>query len=182
VVARGWRSIGPELVVTESDPERALVQRLDGQPALERLRRLAADEVPGGEVPHINRALGIGPVPNGSGTAVTVRRVHGADRSNGAIAAGPISAGSVVCFWVRGDPASDLRRLLAGRQADTALAFVAEAGRRGYGEGDHDAEIIADALDITAVVGLVAPTQIGPVGDRLEAVDGEASVALLTDR
>jgi small ligand-binding sensory domain FIST len=181
LVARGWRAIGPYLQVTESDVERDLILGLDGVPALERLRRVAADEVPAEEVPRINRHLGVGP-DQGDVGAVAVREVRGADRSNGAIAAGPIAEGTVVRFWVRGNPGADLRRVLAGRRADTALAFVADPSARGYGAGDHDAEIISDVLGIPRVVGLVAPAQVGPVGNRLRTLRGDAAIALLSDR
>jgi small ligand-binding sensory domain FIST len=188
VVARGWRPVGPPLTVTEADAHRGLLRRLDGVPALDRLRRMTSDEVPAGELALMQRQLAVGPEPEGDradGTPVVeeVWEVRGADRSNGAIAiAGPVMAGTTIHFWVRDDPAPHLRRALLGREADSALAFVAEPHRRGYGPGDHDAEVVADQLGITAVTGMVGPAQIGPVGGTLRALEADACLALLTAR
>jgi small ligand-binding sensory domain FIST len=188
VVARGWRPIGPPLTVTEADAHRGLVRQLDGVPALDRLHRMTRDEVPAGELGLMQRQLAVGPEPEpdgGDGPPVVeeVWEVRGADRSNGAIAtAGPVTAGTRIHFWVRDDPGPHLRRALLGRRADTALAFVGEPHRRGYGAGDHDAEVVADQLGIRAVTGMIAPTQIGPVGGALRALEADASLALLTAR
>ncbi|MBO0694182.1 MAG: hypothetical protein J2P58_14855, partial [Acidimicrobiaceae bacterium] len=131
VTATDWRPIGPALSVTESDPARGLVLGLDGVPALERLHRLATDEVPAEEIEWINRRLGLGPEPaERPGTlgdedpAASVVAVQGGDRSNGAIAAGVFPPGSRVRFWVGGDPETGLRRALSGRAGDSALVFT----------------------------------------------------------
>jgi small ligand-binding sensory domain FIST len=188
VVARGWRPVGPALTVTEADAHRGLLRRLDGVPALDRLRRMTSDEVPAAELGLMQRQLAVGPEPEvagGDGTPVVeeVWEVRGADRSNGAIAtAGPVISGTRIHFWVRDDPARHLRRALLGREADSALAFVADPQRRGYGPGDHDAEVLADQLGITAVTGMVGPAQIGPVGGALRAMESDACLALLTAR
>jgi small ligand-binding sensory domain FIST len=109
-----------------------------------------------------------------------IHRVQGADRANGAIAAGAVEVGATVRFWVRGDPASDLRAVLVGRAADAALAFTGDPAGRGYHAADlaHDAEIIAEALGVSRLAGLVAPGQIGPGG----TFRGAASLALFADR
>jgi small ligand-binding sensory domain FIST len=184
-VAQGWRAIGPALVVTESDPSRELVIALDDVPALERLQRMAADEVPAEEVPRINRQLGLGAaapdrLEGDTGTPPVVYPVRGADRANGAIAAGSLARGTTVRFWVRGDPAWDLRRTLLGHEADAALAFTADPVSRGYAPGHllRDAETVTDALGVSRLAGLVAPTQLGPGG----AFHAAATLALFSDR
>jgi small ligand-binding sensory domain FIST len=188
VTAQGWRTLGPTLVVTESDPTRGLVLGLDGIPALDRLRRLAADEVPAEEVPRINRQLGIAlvdadvaAVASGrGGDPSMVQRVVGADRANGAMAAGPLPDGATVRFCVRADPAADLARVLAGQVADAALVFAADPRRRGYAAADvaHDAEVVSDRLGLSQLAGAVAPLQLGPGGN----FDAAAAVALFVDR
>jgi small ligand-binding sensory domain FIST len=183
--AQGWRAIGPVLVVTESDPSRGLVVTLDDVPALERLQRMASDEVPAEEVPRINRQLGLGAAgpdaPAGeTETSPVIYHVRGADRANGAVAAGALEVGTTVRFWVRGDPAWDLRRTLVGHGADAVLAFAADPVSRGYGPTDllRDAETVTDALGVSRLAGLVAPTQLGPGG----AFGGAATLALFSDR
>jgi small ligand-binding sensory domain FIST len=211
VTATDWRAIGPEMAVTESDPGRELVLELDGVPALERLRRLAADEVPAEEIEWINRRLGIGPaaapgspvrIDAGAGPEVgaaldpasSVVEVRGGDRSNGAIAAGPFPTGSRIRFWVGGDPEVGLRRALDGRAADSVLLFAAGPAARGYpprpggtpaagaGPGPADASIVADALRVHRVLGMVAPAQIGPQPGRLGLRRRDVTMALLSNR
>jgi small ligand-binding sensory domain FIST len=184
-VAQGWRAIGPALLVTDSDPSRGLVITLDDVPALERLQHMAADEVPAEEVPRINRHLGLGAVApdlldDENVAPPVIHQVRGADRANGAIAAGPLALGTVVQFWVRGDPAWDLRRTLVGHAADAVLAFAADPASRGYAPTHllRDAETVTDALGVSRLAGLVAPTQLGPGG----AFQGAATLALFSDR
>jgi small ligand-binding sensory domain FIST len=230
VTATDWRPIGPEMAVSDSDPERDIILGLDGVPALERLHRLATDEVPAEEIEWINRRLGIGPqtrLPgagdgDGDDPASSVVEVRGGDRSNGAIAAGAFPVGSQVRFWVGGDPESGLRRALGGRAADSVVVFAADPAARGYpptaadlagdpaasgppspsapsrtgrlpaaGDGypgdpgafeaPADAPVIADALGVQRVFGMVAPAQIGPLGGRLRLRRRDATMALLSD-
>lgn len=191
VRAPGWRAIGPELVVTESDPDRGLILTLDGAPALDRLRRVATDEVPAEEIGSINRRLGIGSSP-----AATVE-VAGGDRSNGAIAAGPLAEGSRVHFWVTADPAADLRRALSEHRRDspeppaTALVFSADPLVRGYqvdpaaARPATDAAVLSDVLGIDRLIGAVAIGQIssgGSPADGLRVGRAEATVAFLSER
>ena len=219
VTATDWRPIGPEIAVTQSDTARGLVLGLDGLPALERLRRLASDEVPAEEIGWINRRLGIGPEEGPGGSdgadpsapldpAASVVEVRGGDRSNGAIAAGAFAPGSRVHFWVGGDPETGLLRALGERHADSVVVFTADPASRGYAPAGElagldgaptpttrlpgnppvggaalptDAPIIADALGLDRVLGLVAPTQIGPVGGRLRLGRSHVTMALLSD-
>jgi len=221
VTATDWRPIGPEMAVTESDPARGLVLGLDGIPALERLKRLASDEVPAEEIGWINRRLGIGPEARPGGRvgadpafdpAASVEEVRGGDRSNGAIAGGAFAPGSRVRFWVGGNPETGLLRALGGRSADSVLVFTADPASRGYtpigepadlagaatptgggpgklsgqapaagGPVPTDAPIIADALGLDRVLGLVGPAQIGPLGGRLRLGRSHVSMALLSD-
>lgn len=198
VRAAGWRAIGPELVVTESDPERGLILALDGAPALRRLHRLATDEVPAEEISRINRRLGIGPAP------ASVWEVSGGDRSNGAIAAGPLAEGVRVRFWVAAEPAADLRQALARHRREaadspaSALAFTADPLTRGYRVDsrpdsrldprspppDADAAVLADALGMGRLIGVVAAAQLSSRGTRGEGLRigrAEAAVALLSE-
>ncbi len=183
VVSQGWRAVGPRLSVTDADAHRGLIRELDGMPALPRLQRLATDEVPSSDVAFFNQGLAIGPEVVGPASSAARYEVRGADRRNGAIATdGPIPAGTEVRFWVRGDPGADLRRVLAPRHAESALAFVADPLQRRYETPEGDAEIIEELLGTTAVTGMVASAQIAPIGPDLRLLRSDASVALMSPR
>ena len=124
VVSQGCRPIGQPFVVTRA--ERNIVYELGGQPAYERLLDTARRGLSDDEIALVNQGLFMGLVIDehkldfGPGDFL-VRNVMGFDPENGAIAVGDVvEVGTTAQFHVR-DAATadeDLRRLLAGRQAD----------------------------------------------------------------
>jgi small ligand-binding sensory domain FIST len=73
----------------------------------------------------------------------------------------------------------DLRHLLSGQTADGALVFTCNGrGIRLFGQPDHDAQVIDDALDGAPAVGIFAAGEFGPVGGRNFVHGFTASVAL----
>jgi small ligand-binding sensory domain FIST len=80
-----------------------------------------------------------------------------------------VAVGTTVQFQVRDAAAADedLRGMLAGVSGDAALVFTCNGrGRRLFGEDDHDARLVADAVPGGAVAGMFCAGEIGPLGGR----------------
>jgi small ligand-binding sensory domain FIST len=114
-----------------------------------------------------------------------VRAVVGADRRHRALAVGDrVAVGTTVQFQVRDAAAADddLRTLLAGATGDAALVFTCNGrGQRLFGEPDHDARIVHDALGAPALAGMFCAGEIGPVGGRSFVHGFTASVLLFQE-
>jgi small ligand-binding sensory domain FIST len=172
VVSQGCRPIGDPMIVTRAEGN--LVIEMAGRSALDRLddlvRRADPDE----------RALLAGGLQ--LGVAVDehretfgrgdflVRSVLGADRTSRGRGVGPRGAGgTTVQFQVRDAEAADddLRTLLAGAHGAGALVFTCNGrGVRLFGEPDHDARMVYDALGTPALAGMFCAGELGPVGRR----------------
>lgn len=171
VVSQGTRPFGDLMTVTRG--ERNVVRELAGRPALERL--MEAVETLGPEDRALAaRGLHLGRVVDehrqhpGRGDFL-VRNVLGADREAGAVAvADEVELGSTVQFQLRDVRAADedLRQLMRGRGAAAgALLFTCSGrGTRMFGEPDHDASIVSEALYGGAVAGMFCAGEFGPVG------------------
>jgi len=113
-----------------------------------------------------------------------IRNVLGGDADNGAMQLDDeIDVGATVQFQVRdaGSADEDLRRMIEGRSADTALLFTCNGRGRGlFRQADHDASIVCDTLDDPPVAGMFCAGEIGPVGGRNFLHGFTASVALIT--
>ena len=185
VVSQGCRPIGNPYVVTRS--ERNVVYELGGQPAYERLMDMARQGMSEDDIRLINQGLHLGVVIDEHKTEFgpgdfLVRNVMGADPDNGAIAVNDVvDVGTTVQYHVRdaGTADEDLRHLLQGRSADAALVFTCNGrGIRLFGQPDHDARVIDDALDGAPAAGIFAAGEFGPVGGRNFVHGFTASVAL----
>jgi small ligand-binding sensory domain FIST len=154
---------------------------------VQRLREMATSRLDEEDVRLVNQGLHLGVVVDerkvefGPGDFL-VRNVLGGDPDNGAIAVGDVvEVGRTVQYHVRDAAGADveLRRLLADAEAEAALLFTCNGrGRRLFGEPDHDARILYEALDGAPVAGFFAAGELGPVGGR-NAVHGfTASIAL----
>jgi small ligand-binding sensory domain FIST len=187
VVSQGCRPIGSPMVVTSG--EGAIVRELAGRPALERVQAVLG-ALPPGELALARQGLHIGRVIDehkadfGRGDFL-VRNVLGADKEAGAVAVGgEVELGATVQLHVRDANSADedLRLLMAGRAADAALLFTCSGrGTHLFGVADHDANVVADALDGAPVAGMSCAGEVGPVGDRSFLHGFTASIALFSE-
>jgi len=187
VVSQGCRPIGDPMIVTAADRNRLL--GLAGRPALDRIEALARAADPDertrlAEGLHLGIAVDEHRATFGRGDFL-VRNLIGVDRESGAlVTTEQVPVGTTVQFQVRD---ADLRALLAeasaGGLADGALLFTCNGrGRRLFGEPDHDAEAVTEALRSDAVAGMFCAGEIGPVDDRSFVHGFTASIVLFHDR
>jgi small ligand-binding sensory domain FIST len=186
VVSQGCRPIGHPLVVTSAAGN--ILYELAGEPPLQRLATLAKSTLTEEEVDLINQGgLHLGRVVDehraGFGVGdFLVRNVLGADRTVGAIAVNDrVETGTTVQFHLRDAEAADqdLRRLLAGRQARSALLFTCNGrGTRLFGKPHHDAGVLSEVLGPVPVAGFFAAGEFGPVAGRNFVHGFTASMAL----
>ncbi len=184
VVSQGCAPIGEPFTVTRA--EGSMIHEIAGRPALERVREVvdgltAADRTKAAAGLHIGRVVDEHRVDFERGDFL-VRNVLGADPSTGAVAIGDqISIGDTVQLQVRDATSADadLRLLLDDHRASGALVFTCNGrGSRFFGEADHDASVVSEALGTTAVGGMFCAGEIGPVGTRNFVHGFTASVAL----
>ncbi len=184
VVSQGCRPIGEPFIVTRA--EHNFIHELGGRPALERVQQLIDSATPADRT-LLAQGLHAGIVIDERKAEFArgdflVRNVLGANRESGAVAVGDlIEAGTTVQFQVR-DAATadeDLRALLHGPPAVSALVFTCNGrGSQLFGEPDHDAALVADAVRGGAVAGMFCAGEIGPVGGRTFLHGFTASVLL----
>jgi small ligand-binding sensory domain FIST len=185
IVSQGCRPIGSPYVVTRA--ERNVIYELGGTPPMQRLLDMARTQLPEEDVRLVNQGLHLGVVVDerkaefGPGDFL-VRNVLGADPENGAIAVGDlVEVGRTVQYHVRDAHSADeeLRRLLGGEEAAGALLFTCNGrGRRLFGEPNHDAGVLHDALDGAPAAGFFAAGELGPVAGRNALHGFTASIAL----
>ena len=187
VVSQGCRRIGDPMAVTSG--EGSIVRELAGRPALDRVQEVlgslpAADLALARQGLHLGRVVDEHKAEYGPGDFL-IRNVLGADRENGAVAVGDeVDLGATVQLQVRDATSADeeLRRLLAGRASDAALLFTCNGrGTHLFGVPDHDAGVLADALDRVPVAGMSCAGEIGPVGGRSFLHGFTASIALFRE-
>jgi small ligand-binding sensory domain FIST len=187
IVSQGCRPIGAPLIVTRS--ERNVLYEIGGERALDRLlesvRALSPEDLAlASNGLHLGRAVDESKVDFGRGDFV-IRNVIGVDKEVGAVAVGDlVDVGTTVQFHIR-DSASadeDLRELITGVPAAGALVFTCNGrGVRFFGEPDHDAGLVADALGHRALAGMFCAGELGPVGGHNFLHGYTASLALFTD-
>ena len=183
VVSQGCRPVGEPMIVTKSEGQ--VVYELAGQPALDRLMGVVEALSPEdrGRAQH---GLHVGRVIDESKATFErgdflIRSVIGGDRKVGAIAVGDeVPVGATLQFHVRDADSADqdLRALLAGRTASSALVFTCNGrGMHLFGRPDHDAEVVTDQVG-PAVAGMFCAGELGPVGARSFLHGFTASVLL----
>ena len=115
---------------------------------------------------HLGRAVDESKADFSRGDFV-IRNVIGVDKEVGAVAVGDlIDIGTTVQFHIR-DAASadeDLRELVSGVPADGADLHLQRPRRRLFGEPDHDAAMVSEALGTRALAGMFCAGELGPVG------------------
>ena len=186
VVSQGCRPVGNPYIVTKAESN--VVYELAGQPALERLREVAAglsddDRRLLSNFVHMGRVIDESKIDFGAGDFL-VRNVLGADPENGAMAVGDIvEVGSTAQFQVRDALSADedLRQMLTGCEAEAALVFTCNGrGTNLFDEADHDARAVSDALGAPPVAGMFCAGELGPVGGRNFLHGFTASLVLLS--
>jgi small ligand-binding sensory domain FIST len=187
IVSQGCRPIGEPLIVTKS--ERNVLYEIGGERALDRLlesvRALPPEDLAlASNGLHLGRAVDESKADFSRGDFV-IRNVIGVDKEVGAVAVGDlIDIGTTVQFHIR-DAASadeDLRELVSGVPADGALMFTCNGrGARFFGEPDHDAAIVSEALGTRALAGMFCAGELGPVGGHNFLHGYTASLALFRE-
>jgi small ligand-binding sensory domain FIST len=187
VVSQGCRPIGTPMVVTRGADRR--IEELAGRPALERVQevlgRLDAEELDMARNGlHVGRVVDELKDEYERGDFL-VRNVVGVDRGAGALVVGDdVEVGATVQLHVRdaGSADEDLVTLLGGASADGALLFTCNGrGTALFGEEDHDAAVVSEALQ-APVAGMSCAGELGPVGGRSFLHGFTASVVLFSDR
>lgn len=183
IVSQGCRPIGEPFVVTDSDAN--VIRAIAGQPPLHRLEAAAQDDPEAAALwsrgLHVGIAIDEHKEHLGRGDFL-IRNIIGVDRANGSVATDQVvDVGTTVQFQVRDAAAADeeLRHLLAGQRAEAALLFTCNGrGIRLFGDPDHDAATLSDALGGAPVAGMFCMGELGPVGGRPFLHGFTASVVL----
>jgi small ligand-binding sensory domain FIST len=187
LVSQGCRPIGSPLIVTKS--ERNVLYEIGGENALQRLVE-SVKSLPPEEIAlasnglHLGRAVDESKIDFARGDFV-IRNVVGVDRENGAVAVGDlVDVGTTVQFHIRDAVSADedLTEMMEGTRADGALVFTCNGrGVRFFGDPDHDAAAVTDALGHRAVAGMFCAGELGPIGGQNFLHGYTASIALFTD-
>ncbi len=185
VVSQGCRPVGEPYIVTSSSDN--LIDGLAMRPPLERLQELV-DDADDEERSLFSTGLHMGVVLDERASEFRrgdflVRAILGADRETGAVRIGDRApVGTTVQFHVR-DAATateDLEQLLAVVDADAALVFTCNGrGERLFGEPNHDASRVADAVGRGPVAGMFCAGEVGPIGGHNHVHGFTASMLFL---
>ena len=186
LVSQGCRPIGTPMVVTRGGDSR--IEELAGRPALERVQevlgRLGPDELAmARQGLHVGRVVDEHKDEYGRGDFL-VRNVVGVDQGAGALLVGDdVQVGSTVQLHLRDADSADedLATALGGVSADGALLFTCNGrGTALFGEADHDATLVTEALR-APVAGMSCAGELGPVGGRSFLHGFTASVVLFSE-
>ncbi|MDW3218382.1 MAG: FIST N-terminal domain-containing protein [Acidimicrobiales bacterium] len=184
VVSQGCRPVGEPLIVTASDGN--LVTGLGFRPALDRLRELI-DDADDHDRMLLSRGLHVGLVVDESAADFgpgdfLIRAVLGSDADRQGVRIGDHApVGTTLQFHVRdaGSADADLVGLLGGVDADAALVFTCNGrGTAMFGEPDHDAELVSEAVNRGALAGMFCAGEIGPIRGENHVHGFTASVLL----
>lgn len=172
LVSQGCRPIGAPWTVTAAAGDR--LQGLGGRPALERLQELVQGLSPD-DHEALRRGLHLGLVIDESRLDFAqgdflIRGVLDVDPATESVRVGdhPV-VGSTVQFQVRDAVSADedLRALLRGRGGAGALVFSCNGrGQHLFAAADHDANLVAGAVNGGPVAGMFCAGEVGPVGGR----------------
>ncbi len=190
VVSQGGRPVGSPLTVTGTSAgptgRSAVVTSLAGRPAADR-RDEALDPLVGTTLEPARRACLLGRVVDERVVDVgradlLARPVVGEGPDAGSLrVADEVAVGDTVQFLVRDATTAheDLQELVGPESAAGALVLASSArGARLFGEPDHDAALVHEALDGAPVAGVVTGAEVGPVGGRSFVHGASATVVL----
>ena len=176
-VSQGAAPLGPELTITACEGH--VIHELAGVPALAKVREVVA-ALSARERTLVAEGLLVGLVidagkPEFGPGDFLVRGLLGADPDTGSMAVGaPVHTGQVIRLHARDAESAnrDLRRsldttleALGGAPARGALCFSCNGrGQAMFDVPDHDAGLLARALEGAPAAGFFAAGEIGPVG------------------
>lgn len=174
ILSQGCRPIGHPYVITKAD--RNVIFELGGKKALDQLQGLF-EELGPEDKEKIQHGIHVGRVINEYKSHFDrgdflVRNVIGADQSTGAIAIGDfVRPGQTIQFHIRDAESADedLKQAFhdLGNTPRGALLFSCNGrGSRLFGEPDHDARIVSEALHHVPLAGFFAAGELGPVGEK----------------
>ncbi|MGI8794331.1 MAG: FIST signal transduction protein [Acidimicrobiales bacterium] len=186
IVSQASRPVGHPFTVTAA--EGTTLHELGGMPAVRRIaelaeRHLTPDEIAivnGGGL-HLGRATDLGKPDIGPGEFVIHGLLGGNQAEGWVVVDAPVEVGETVQFHLRDAEGADqdLRAALRGHTAETAIvATCTGRGHAFFAEANHDAAVIADALDDPPVAGFFAAGEIGPIGG-MNRVQGHSTSMLL---
>ena len=184
VVSQGCRPVGPTFTVTGAAGQ--VLTSLAGAPALDRLDEVRASllgevAMPAREDLLVGRVVDEHLLEVGRGDLLA-RRVRGVDAAEATVTVdGQVALGDVVQFLVRdaATASDDLRELVGGESAAGALVLTSTArGLRLFGDADHDAGIVDEALDGAPLAGVFCGSEVGPIGGTSFAHTSSATVVL----
>ena len=184
VVSQGCQPVGPTFTVTGVAGQ--VLTSLAGAPALDRLDQVRASLVGKLAVPSREEVL-VGKVVDEhlvdvGRSDLLVRRVLRVDPAEATLTVdGQLALGDRVQFMVRdaATASDDLRELVGGESAAGAFVLTSVArGLRLFGEADHDAGIVDEALDGAPVAGIFCGAEVGPVGGTAFVHSASATVVL----
>ncbi len=178
-VSQGAAPLGPELTITAAEGN--VIEELAGRPALETLQRVVA-QLSGREQALVAGGVLIGIVVEGNKAEYQqgdflVRGIAGAEPASGrVVVATDVHEGQVIRLHARDarSAGEDLRRQLGLRaealsETGAAGALLFSCNGRGaamFGDCDHDALAVDEALAGAPTAGFFAAGEIGPVGGR----------------
>ncbi|MFA5564567.1 MAG: FIST N-terminal domain-containing protein [Acidimicrobiia bacterium] len=186
-VAQGTKALGEPLVVTKSQDARLI--ELAGKPAVQRMRELLEALEPRERAKvasnlYLGRVLDENQLEYDSNNFVT-QRVMGADPTEGILALREsLDVGQIVQFHVPDAHSADanLRNALDGITGKGALLFNSAARGSGlFGYPDHDAAVVASAIESNAVGGVFTVDEFGRNGNTTLLHRGTTSVVVFGD-
>lgn len=174
ILSQGCRPIGQPYVITKAD--RNVIFELGGKKALDQLQSLF-DQLGPADKEKIQHGIHVGRVIDEYKSHFDrgdflVRNVIGADQNTGAIAIGDfVRPGQTIQFHIRDAESADedLKHAFrdVGDSPQGALLFSCNGrGSRLFGEPDHDARIVSEALHHLPLAGFFAAGELGPVGQK----------------
>ena len=184
VVSQGCRPVGQPFTVTRASGN--LIEQIAGRPAVA-LLNTAIEQCPPEEQALLRRGIQIGRVVDehrsefGPGDFL-VRAVLGVDRATGGLVVGDeVEIGATVQFHVRDEASADddLRRMLAGAEADAALLFTCDGrGASLFGVPDHDVTVLNELTGSRATAGMFCGGELGRIGGQPHVHGFTATMAL----
>lgn len=183
----GARPLGRPYVVTSAGDR--LVRELGGRPAAERLRQVLDRDIGDEEFSALGSGgLCLGRVVDERSTEAGCQDVLVSDvvaaGADGFAVEDDVEVGQTWQFLVRDAEAADddLRAVLNGREADTALAFCDLArGRQLFGSPSYEAGVLAEYLRDPPTAGMFCAGELGAIGGRNFVLGRCTSIALLSD-